>query len=117
MTSLPDDLGKSTEASKNDPQENLQFSPPQPMVNIRHFSDTSFSEYNTNSEEESLPKQFAIGEGSSTPKKEPSINEIYSSDEVNYAAPREEIPNKCFSSKVMVFTFDDIPFDKWNMHG
>ncbi|KAG2298854.1 hypothetical protein Bca4012_010372 [Brassica carinata] len=85
------------------------------MVNIRHFSDTSSSEYDTNSEEESLPKQFTFGERSSTPKKEPSINEIYSSDEkINYAARREEIPNKRFSSKVMVFTFDDIPFDKWN---
>ena len=62
MTSLLDDLGKSTEVSRKDPQENLQFSPPQPMVNIRHFSDTSSSEYDTNSEEESLPKQFAIGE-------------------------------------------------------
>ncbi|KAG2311584.1 hypothetical protein Bca4012_026044 [Brassica carinata] len=112
MTSLLDGPGKSTEVSKKDPQENIQFSPPQPMVNIRHFSETSSSEYDTNSEEESLPKQFAIGEESTTSKKEPSINEIYSSDEeMNYAAPREEIPNKRFYSKVMVFTFDDIPFE------
>ncbi|KAJ4903026.1 hypothetical protein Rs2_16977 [Raphanus sativus] len=33
---------------------------------------------------------------------------------MNYEAPREETRNKRFSSKVMVFTFDDIPFDKWN---
>ena len=56
-----------------------------------------------------------IGEGSDTPKKEPSINEVYSSDEeMDYVPPRREIPSKQFASKVMVFTFDDIPVDKWN---
>ena len=28
--------------------------------------------------------------------------------------PRQEIPTKKFASKVMVFTFDDIRFNKWN---
>uniref|UniRef100_M4FCP2 RNase H type-1 domain-containing protein n=1 Tax=Brassica campestris TaxID=3711 RepID=M4FCP2_BRACM len=42
------------------------------------------------------------------------INEVYSSDEeMNYAPPNQEIPMKKFSSKIMVFTFDDIPFEKW----
>ncbi|KAF2604651.1 hypothetical protein F2Q70_00025731 [Brassica cretica] len=48
-------------------------------------------------------------------KKEPSISEVYSSDEeMDYVLPRQEIPTKQFASKVMVFTFDGIPFDKWN---
>ena len=33
---------------------------------------------------------------------------------MNYVPPRQEIPTKQFSSKIMVFTFDDIPFEKWN---
>ncbi|CAN6988944.1 unnamed protein product [Brassica rapa subsp. trilocularis] len=32
---------------------------------------------------------------------------------MNYAPPNQEIPMKKFSSKIMVFTFDDIPFEKW----
>ncbi|ESQ44802.1 hypothetical protein EUTSA_v10003417mg, partial [Eutrema salsugineum] len=52
----------------------------------------------------------------STPKREPDIHEIYSSDEdMEYRPPRQqEIPTRPFASKVMVFTFDDIPFEKWN---
>ncbi|KAF3529397.1 hypothetical protein DY000_02041477 [Brassica cretica] len=33
---------------------------------------------------------------------------------MNYVPPRLEIPTKQFSSKIMVFTFDDIPFEKCN---
>ncbi|KAG2315198.1 hypothetical protein Bca52824_018320 [Brassica carinata] len=66
-------------------------------------------------DDESLPKQFAIGETSNTPKQEPSINEINSSgNEMNFEPTQQEMPNRHFSSKVMVFTFDDIPFNKWN---
>ncbi|WZY99633.1 hypothetical protein YC2023_071962 [Brassica napus] len=90
-----------------------------PITRISHYSDTNSSDYETESNDSSLPRQFAIGEGSSTPKKEPDINEVYSSDEeMNYAppnqSPNQEIPTKQFSSKIMVFTFDDIPFEKWN---
>ncbi|CAF2042361.1 unnamed protein product [Brassica napus] len=87
------------------------------ITRISHYSDTNSSDYETESNDSSLPRQFAIGEGSSTPKKEPDINEVYSSDEeMNYAPPNQppnqEIPTKQFSSKIMVFTFDDIPFEK-----
>ncbi|CAH2070804.1 unnamed protein product [Thlaspi arvense] len=86
---------------------------------IKHFSDTSFNSYNENeysSDEESFPKNFAIGEGSATPKIEPNINEIFSSDEdMDYTRPiYQEMQSKQFTSKVMIFTFDDIPFEKWN---
>ena len=89
------------------------------ITKFSHYSDTNSSDYETESNDSSLPRQFAIREGSSTPKKEPDINEVYSSDEeMNYAPPNQppnqEIPMKQFSSKIMVFTFDDIPFEKWN---
>ncbi|CAN7059046.1 unnamed protein product [Brassica rapa subsp. trilocularis] len=91
----------------------------QQITRISHYSDTNSSDYETESNDSSLPRQFAIGEGSNTPKKEPDINEVYSSDEeMNYAPPNQppnqEILTKQFSSKIMVFTFDDIPFEKWN---
>ena len=63
--------------------------------------DSSSSDYKTESDKESLSRQFAIGEGSDTPKKEPSINEVYSSDEeMNYVPPRQETPTKQFASKL-----------------
>ncbi|CAN6828872.1 unnamed protein product [Brassica oleracea] len=44
-----------------------------------------------------------------------NLNEVYSSDEeMDYVPPRQDFPTKQFSSKIMVFTFDDIPFEKWN---
>ncbi|CAG7871836.1 unnamed protein product, partial [Brassica rapa] len=80
-------------------QEDQQPLSSRQITRISHYSDTTSSDYETESNDSSLPRQFAIGEGSSTPKKEPDINEI---------------PTKQFSSKIMVFTFDDIPFEKWN---
>ncbi|KAF8071423.1 hypothetical protein N665_1127s0003 [Sinapis alba] len=115
MASLLDTLGKSTEQSSQSPTARDDPQPSRPIANINYLSDTSFNDCKTDLDEESLPRQFAIGNGSNTPKEEPSINEVYSSDEeMNYAPPRQEMPNKHFASKVMVFTFDDIPFDKWN---
>ncbi|CAN6996434.1 unnamed protein product, partial [Brassica rapa subsp. trilocularis] len=77
------------------------------ITRISHYSDTNSSDYETKSNDSSLPRQFAIGEGSSTPKKEPDINEVYSSDEeMNYdfpnQLPNQEIPTKQFSSKIML---------------
>ncbi|CAH2065145.1 unnamed protein product [Thlaspi arvense] len=38
-----------------------------------------------------------------------------SDEEMSYTRPRnQELPPKQFTSKVMIFTFDDIPFEKWN---
>ena len=118
MTSLLDNLSKLPESPDQKDQQPLSSQQPsssRQITKINHYSDTSSSDYETESNEESLPKQFAIGEGSSTPKKEPDIDEVNSSDEeMNYAPPREEFPTEKFSSKIMVFTFDDIPFEKWN---
>ncbi|KAF3603896.1 hypothetical protein F2Q69_00036936 [Brassica cretica] len=118
MASLLDNLSKLPESPDQKDQQPLSSQQPsssQQIVKISHYSDTSSSDYETKSNEGSLPRQFAIGEGSSTPKKEPDINEVYSSDEeMNYVPPRQEIPTKQFSSKIMMFTFDDIPFEKWN---
>ncbi|KAF2566746.1 hypothetical protein F2Q68_00024184 [Brassica cretica] len=115
MTSLLDNLSKLPESPDKKDQQPLSSQQPsssRQITKINHYSDTSSSDYESESNDESLPKQFAIGEGSSTPKKEPDINEVNSSDEeMNYAPPREEIPTKQFSSKIMVFTFDDIPFE------
>ena len=118
MSNLLDNLSK-LPASPDQKDQQLsssqQPSSSRQITKISHYSDISSSDYETESNEGSLPRQFTIGEGSSTPKKEPDINEIYSSDEeMNYVPPRQEIPTKQFSSKIMVFTFDDIPFEKCN---
>ncbi|CAN6924615.1 unnamed protein product [Brassica oleracea var. botrytis] len=118
MASLLDNLSILPESPDQKHQQPLSSQQPssfQQIAKISYYSDTSSSDYETESNEGSLPRQFTIGEGSSTPKKEPDINEIYSSDEeMNYVPPRQEIPTKQFSSKIMVFTFDDIPFEKCN---
>ncbi|CDY17520.1 BnaC03g65430D [Brassica napus] len=102
MASLLDNLSKLPESPDQKDQQPLssqQSSSSRQIAKISHYSDTSSSDYETESNEGSLPRQFAIGEGSSTPKKEPNSNEI---------------PSKQFSSKIMGFTFDDIPFEKRN---
>ncbi|CAN6875052.1 unnamed protein product [Brassica oleracea] len=105
MASLLDNLRKIPESPDQKDQQPLfsqQPSSSRQIAQISHYSDTSSSDHETELNEGFLPRQFAIGEGSSTPKKEPDIN--------------EEIPTKQLSSKIMVFTFDDIPFEKWNDH-
>ena len=71
MANLLNNLSKLPETYD---QNNQQPSSSRQIRNIGHISDTSSSDYETESNEQSLPKQFAIGEGSKTPKKEPSIN-------------------------------------------
>ena len=112
MANLLNNLSKLPEPPD---QKDQQPSSSRQITKISHYSDTSSSDYETESNEGSLPREFAIGEGSSTPKKEPDLNEVYSSDEeMDYVPPRQDFPTKQFSSKIMVFTFDDIPFEKWN---
>ncbi|CAN6935256.1 unnamed protein product [Brassica oleracea] len=71
MASLLDTLGKTSEISDQslttpgDPQPSSS----QTIAKIDHLSDSNSSDYKTESGEESLPRQFAIGEGSNTPKK------------------------------------------------
>ncbi|CAH2052777.1 unnamed protein product [Thlaspi arvense] len=115
MSSLLDTIGKnSTETAPRGQAQSTQVSLSQLITMIKHFSDTRSTSYDDSSDKESLPKQFAIGEGSNAPKREPDINEVFSSDEeMSYTHPRnQEIPSKQFASKVMTFTFDDIPFKK-----
>ncbi|CAA7035319.1 unnamed protein product [Microthlaspi erraticum] len=111
MSSLMDALGKSNDDET--PKGDVKVNKPKPIASIKHFSETSSYQ---SSEMESIPKQFAIGEGSGTPKREPDINEVFTSDEeMDFSGTgRQEVPPKQFSSRIMVFTLDDIPFDKWN---
>ncbi|CAN6818962.1 unnamed protein product [Brassica oleracea] len=84
MASLLDNLSKlpqSPDQKDQQPLSSQQSSSSRQIAKISHYSDTSSSDYETESNEGSLPRQFAIGEGSSTPKKEPNSNEVYSSDE------------------------------------
>ncbi|CAF1962644.1 hypothetical protein YC2023_082641 [Brassica napus] len=78
MSSLLDNLSK-LPASPDQKDQQLsssqQPSSSRQITKISHYSDISSSDYETESNEGSLPRQFAIGEGSSTPKKEPDINE------------------------------------------
>ena len=72
MASLLDNLSKLPESPDQKDQQPLssqQTSFSQQIAKIRHYSDTSSNDYETESNEGSLPRQFAIGEGSSTPKK------------------------------------------------
>ncbi|CAH2079042.1 unnamed protein product [Thlaspi arvense] len=112
MSNLLNTIGQTSREATQPPQ----VSSTQPIEMINHFSDTSSSSGDESSDKESLPKQFAIGERSTAPKREPNMNEVFSSDEeMSYTRPRnQEPPHKQFTSKVMVFTFDDIPFEKWN---
>ncbi|KAL0661684.1 hypothetical protein Bca4012_098521 [Brassica carinata] len=73
MASLLDTLGKTSEISEQslktpgDPQPSSSRT----IAKIDNLSDSSLSGYKTKSNEESLPRQFAIGERLNTPKKEP----------------------------------------------
>ncbi|KAF3580317.1 hypothetical protein DY000_02029040 [Brassica cretica] len=78
MTSLLDNLSKLPESPDKKDQQPLSSQQPsssRQITKINHYSDTSSSDYESESNDESPPKQFAIGEGSSTPKKKPDINE------------------------------------------
>ncbi|KAG7547611.1 Viral movement protein [Arabidopsis suecica] len=72
----------------------------------------STSSVNESETDESLPNQFAIGDESHVPKEKPIYEVISSDEEMGYET--QGVPKKQFASKIMVFTFDDIPFEKWN---
>ncbi|CAH2060276.1 unnamed protein product [Thlaspi arvense] len=112
MSNLLDTIGQTSRETTQPPQD----SSTKPIEMINYFSDTSANSCDDNSDKESLPKQFAIGEGSTAPKRKPNINEVFLSDEeMSYTRPQnQEPPPKQFTSKVMIFTFNDIPFEKWN---
>ncbi|CAH2046633.1 unnamed protein product, partial [Thlaspi arvense] len=100
MSNLLDTIGQtSRETAPRRQNQAPQVSSTHPIEMISHFSDTSSNSYDDSSDKESFPKQFAIGEGSTAPKREPNINEVFSSDEeMSYTRPRnQEIPPKQFT--------------------
>ncbi|CAH2052389.1 unnamed protein product [Thlaspi arvense] len=97
VSSLLDTLSKTSSGMATKEQAQApQVSSSQPIAMINHFSDTSCNSYNDNddsSDEESLPTQF----------------------EMDYTRPiYQEMSSKQFASKVMIFAFYDISFEKWN---
>lgn len=71
MASLLDTtLGKSSEIYKKSPatQGDPKPTSSRMIAKIDQFLDTSSNDYSTRPDDESLPKQFVVGEGSNTSK-------------------------------------------------
>ncbi|CAE6186949.1 unnamed protein product [Arabidopsis arenosa] len=114
MSKLLDNLAKTPDDERREFQIQSKEQQSQPIVTVNHISalSDSTSSVDESETEEYLPNQFAIGDESHIPKEEP-IYEVASSDE-EMGYETKGVPRKQFASKIMVFTFDDIPFEKWN---
>ncbi|CAH8272264.1 unnamed protein product [Arabidopsis lyrata] len=114
MSSLLDNLVKTSDDERQELQVQSKEQQSLPIVTMTHISALSDSTSSVNESEtdESLPNQFAIGDESHIPKEEPIYEEISSDEEMGYEP--QGVPKKQFASKIMVFTFDDIHFEKWN---
>ncbi|KAG7543374.1 Zinc finger CCHC-type superfamily [Arabidopsis thaliana x Arabidopsis arenosa] len=113
MSNLLDNLAKTSDDERRELQIQSEEQP-QTMVTINHIPALSDSTSSVDESEtdKSLPNQFAIGDESHVPKEEPIYEVISSDEEMGYET--QGVPKKQFASKIMVFTFDDIPFEKWN---
>ncbi|CAH8278551.1 unnamed protein product [Arabidopsis lyrata] len=114
MSSLLDNLVKTSDDERQELQVQSEEQQSLPVATITHISalSDSTSSIDESETDKSLPNQFAIGDESHIPKEEPIYKEISSDEEMGYEA--QGVPKKQFASKIMVFTFDDIPFEKWN---
>ncbi|CAE6123667.1 unnamed protein product [Arabidopsis arenosa] len=117
MSSLLENLVKTSEDERQELQIQLKEQQPLPIVTMTHISALSDSTSSVNESEtitalfgQSFAKQlFRI---QTIPTEEPIYEVISSDKEMGYET--QGVPKKQFSSKIMVFTFDDIPFEKWN---